>query len=55
MSDTNKLKFKNVLENINWNDILSGITDTNTQVIKFLDTIEQHYFECFPMKTKQNK
>ena len=52
MSDTNKLKFKNVLENINWNDILSGITDTNTQVIKFLDTIEQHYIECFPMKTK---
>ena len=52
MSDANKIKFKNKLVNFNWNELLHGLTDTNAQVIKFLEVIEHHYNECFPIKTK---
>ena len=43
MSDANKIKFKNKLVNFNWNELLHGLTDTNAQVIKFLEVIEHHY------------
>ena len=52
MSDTNKKKFYEVLISTDWNELLHGLTDTNTQVVKLLKVIDHHYNTCFPMKTK---
>ena len=52
MCNANKIKFKNLLENLDWIELLHGLIYTNAQVKKFLEVIECHYNECFPIKIK---
>ena len=51
MSDTNYITFKNCLDSIDWGILLNSI-DINEQTETFLGIIENHFDNCFPIKTK---
>ena len=51
-SQENRMKFTNMIQNINWLAILEGISDLNDQTIKYSDTVFKYYNQCFPVMTK---
>ena len=51
-SQENRMKFTNMIQNINWLSILEGISDLTDQTIKYSDTVFKYYNQCFPVMTK---
>ena len=52
MRQTNKDKFKKLVRETNWTETLNGVKDTNTQMIKLIEILENYYNTCFPLRTK---
>ena len=52
MSQTNKRKFNNMINNMNWSHHLNNITDTNKQTSKLIELLDTCYDLCFPTKTR---
>ena len=50
VNDLNKIKFKNLVLNFDWNNIKSN--NTNLYAEKFVETVDKLYCTAFPLKTK---
>ena len=52
MCQSNKDRFVAMLRDTNWNEVLDGLRDTNSQLKKLIETLENYYNICFPVRTK---
>ena len=50
VNDLNKQRFRDMLSNFDWNNIISQNTDTYAE--KFTETLDNLYCSAFPLKTK---
>ena len=52
MSVRNKILFQQKLQEKNWDSILINVRNSNDVIMKHLNTVNEHYQSCFPLKTK---
>ena len=52
MNLANKIKFNELVKNTDWNLVLYGLDNSNDMVVKLINTLDEYYNACFPLKTK---